>query len=129
MLRNPLIKNVLYKIKVLTIIKSATQSRNFSKTTMQKICFRTAAIQCNVGKNRSENIEHASRLIAQAKSNNAELISLPECFNSPYGTKFFDEYSECIPEGPTSQMLSQAAKEHGIYLIGNINNVIETDKG
>jgi len=41
-----------------------------------------------------------------------------ECFNSPYGTKYFGEYSETIPDGYTSQALSKAAKEYGVYIIG-----------
>ena len=41
-----------------------------------------------------------------------------ECFNSPYGVKYFPEYCEPIPDGPTIQALSQAARDHGVYLIG-----------
>ena len=33
-----------------------------------------------------------------------------ECFNSPYGTKYFGEYSEVIPDGPSCQALQKAAK-------------------
>ena len=40
-----------------------------------------------------------------------------ECFNSPYGTQYFKEYSEKIP-GDTTSKLSQVAKELKIYLIG-----------
>lgn len=36
-----------------------------------------------------------------------------ECFNSPYGTKFFDEYAETIP-GPTTEALGSAAEEHKV---------------
>jgi omega-amidase len=43
---------------------------------------------------------------------------LKECFNSPYGTKYFPEYSELIPEGETIKALSKAAKDNKIYLIG-----------
>lgn len=46
------------------------------------------------------------------------MIFLPsECFNSPYGTKFFPHYAEEIPEGETSQLLSGIAKELKIHLI------------
>lgn len=47
-------------------------------------------------------------------------ISVPpiqECFNSPYGTSFFSSYAEKIP-GESTQMLSEAAKENEIYLVG-----------
>jgi omega-amidase len=43
---------------------------------------------------------------------------LKECFNSPYGVKYFPEYSESIPDGETVQALSKAAKENNVYLIG-----------
>ncbi len=43
---------------------------------------------------------------------------MKECFNSPYGVKYFPEYSESIPDGETVQALSKAAKENNVYLIG-----------
>ena len=45
-------------------------------------------------------------------------MTLPECFNSPYGTKYFPEYAEEIPNGESFEMLSKAAKENNIFLIG-----------
>lgn len=51
---------------------------------------------------------------------NTATLSLPpiqECFNSPYGTSFFSSYAERIP-GESTQMLSEAAKENKIYLVG-----------
>lgn len=50
---------------------------------------------------------------------------LQECFNAPYGVKFFNQYAESIPDGTTSQFLSQTAKENKIYLIGGrLYNII-----
>ncbi|ENN70795.1 omega-amidase NIT2 [Dendroctonus ponderosae] len=89
---------------------------------------RTALIQSRVGANRSENLENARKLISQAKTLGAQLISLPECFNSPYGTKFFNEYAESIPNGPTSEMLSKAAKDNNVYLVGGTFPEIENSK-
>ncbi|XP_063905835.1 omega-amidase NIT2 isoform X2 [Zophobas morio] len=80
--------------------------------------FRAALVQCSVGKDRQKNLQNASRLIDEAKTNGAQVVALPECFNSPYGTKFFDEYAESIPDGPTSKMLSACAKKNSIFLIG-----------
>lgn len=90
--------------------------------------FRAALIQSRVGKNRTENLENAARLIGEAKKGGAKLIALPECFNSPYGTKFFNEYAESIPNGPTCQMLSKAAKDHSIYLVGGTFPEVENNK-
>lgn len=42
---------------------------------------------------------------------------MQECFNSPYGTGFFSTYAERIP-GESTQLLSEAAKENKVYLVG-----------
>ncbi|XP_018330304.1 omega-amidase NIT2 [Agrilus planipennis] len=86
-----------------------------------------ALIQLVVGKSRSKNIENANQMICEAKNKGAKLIALPECFNSPYGTNFFKEYSESIPNGPTCKMLSNAAKENEVYLVGG--TIPEEDNG
>jgi predicted amidohydrolase len=43
----------------------------------------------------------AADKIREAAAEKAQVIVLPECFNSPFGTKFFPEYAEEIPEGQT----------------------------
>lgn len=50
-----------------------------------------------------------------------------ECFNCPYGTKYFPEYCESVPSGPTTQMLAQEAKNNKIFLIGG--SIPEKDEG
>lgn len=90
--------------------------------------FKTALIQLMVGKERDKNLENASNLIKEAKQNGAKLIALPECFNSPYGTNFFKEYAEEIPNGPTCNMLSKSAKENSIYLVGGTFPEVEDSK-
>lgn len=85
---------------------------------MMKRCLKAALIQMSVGVNRMENLKRAEKMITEASKNGAKLVSLSECFNSPYGTKFFAEYAESIPNGPTSEMLSKAAKANQIYLVG-----------
>lgn len=72
----------------------------------------------NVGKDKIDNVTKAINHIRQAAADkNVKLVALPECFNSPYGTKYFDEYAETIP-GYTTGKLSEIAKELGIYLVG-----------
>jgi hypothetical protein len=57
----------------------------------------------------------------------AELVSLPECWNSPYATSSFPIYAEPVPSvgeacdpkrSPSTAMMMQTAKDLGIYLIG-----------
>lgn len=80
--------------------------------------FRLALIQLAVGSNKADNVARAMARVGEAASKGAHLVSLPECFNSPYGTQYFREYSEPVPTGDSCQALSKAAKEHRVYLIG-----------
>ena len=80
--------------------------------------FRLAAIQLAVGANKNANLARASEKIAEAAKSGAKVVSLPECFNSPYGTQHFPEFAEPIPSGASCEVLSKAAKDHEIFLIG-----------
>lgn len=88
--------------------------------------FRLALIQLFVSPVKSDNLNRASKLIREAAQQGAKVVALPECFNSPYGTKFFPEYAETIP-GESTKVLSDVAKECGIYLIGG--SIPEEDAG
>ncbi|GFU29904.1 omega-amidase NIT2 [Nephila pilipes] len=76
-----------------------------------------ALIQFAVSPNKENNLERACTFIKEAAKNGANLVCLPECFNAPYGVKYFNQYAETIP-GFTSDMLSKSAKENKIHLIG-----------
>ena len=84
--------------------------------------FRIGLIQLAVSSNKAANLSRATEKIREASQNGAKLVSLPECFNSPYGTNYFPEYAESIPDGQSCQILSKAAKENSIYLIGQISH-------
>jgi len=79
--------------------------------------FKFAGIQLAVTANKSENIQNAKTKIAEAAQNGAKVIVLPECWNCPYGNKYFPTYAEAIP-GPSTAMLQEMAKNCKIYLIG-----------
>ncbi|XP_033096370.1 omega-amidase NIT2-like isoform X2 [Anneissia japonica] len=83
----------------------------------QSAVFRLGLIQLAVTANKAENIRHAVSRVADAAKNGANIVALPECFNSPYGTSYFAEYAERIP-GETSQALASAAKENKVFLVG-----------
>ncbi|MDO4860126.1 MAG: carbon-nitrogen hydrolase family protein [Bacillota bacterium] len=73
--------------------------------------------QVPVTDNKEKNIEEAGKMIREAAANGAELIALPEIWNCPYSTDYFEEYSE--PEGAgTYSFLSETAKELGVYIVG-----------
>lgn len=88
--------------------------------------FRLALVQLAVTASKSDNLARASKLIKEAASKGANIVALPECFNSPYGTSYFPEYAEPIP-GPSTETLVNAAKENNIFLIGG--SIPEEDKG
>ncbi|KAG3271610.1 omega-amidase NIT2 [Ictidomys tridecemlineatus] len=88
--------------------------------------FRLALIQLQVSSIKSDNVNRACSLVREAAKQGAKIVSLPECFNSPYGTKYFPEYAEKIP-GESTQKLSEVAKECRIYLIGG--SIPEEDAG
>lgn len=76
-------------------------------------------IQMKVVDNKEKNVEHAMDLIRKAvKQYKPKIVCLPEVFNVPYGPEYFDRYAEIIPDGYTSTMMSNIAKELNIYLAG-----------
>lgn len=72
---------------------------------------RLALLQLKGSKDKIANVENAVTKIQNiVKECKPRLVALPECFNSPYGTKYFCEYAETIPDGYTSKALSQLGK-------------------
>ncbi|XP_061680378.1 omega-amidase NIT2 isoform X2 [Syngnathoides biaculeatus] len=88
--------------------------------------FRLAVIQLQVGTVKADNLSRARRLIDEAAGQGSKVVLLPECFNSPYGSGFFPAYAEKIP-GESTQVLSRAAKDNKIYLVGG--SIPEEDAG
>lgn len=79
-------------------------------------------IQMCCTRSREENLQYARERIAEAAAKNAEIVCLPELFQSPYfcqvaeDTQVF-EGAETIP-GPTVEQLSTIAAEHHVVLVG-----------
>lgn len=88
--------------------------------------FRLAVVQLQVTSVKADNLSRARRLVKEAAGQGGKVVLLPECFNSPYGTGFFSEYSEKIP-GESTQLLSEIAKENSVYLVGG--SIPEEDEG
>nr|WP_278184197.1 carbon-nitrogen hydrolase family protein [Clostridium kluyveri] len=78
---------------------------------------------------KSDNVKRAKEAIYKAANKGTDIVALPEMFNCYYNTKYFREYAEkddC--KGETLSMLSSAAKEMGIYIVGGSIPEID-DKG
>uniref|UniRef100_A0A8C5G4R8 omega-amidase n=1 Tax=Gouania willdenowi TaxID=441366 RepID=A0A8C5G4R8_GOUWI len=79
--------------------------------------FRLAVVQLQVSSIKAENLSRARCRVKEAAERGSHVVLLPECFNSPYGTSFFSKYAEKIP-GESSVVLSEAAREHKVYVVG-----------
>lgn len=88
---------------------------------------RVALLQFHVTEDKSRNISTARQYITKARKAGARLCVLPECWNSPYATSAFGEYSESLPSvgddmasewGPSTAMLMEMAKSMGMYILG-----------
>lgn len=88
---------------------------------------RVGLIQMAVGSCKKTNLQNAVKLIKQASDQGAKLITLPECFNSPYGTQYFGEYAENIP-GNSSSTIADAAKANNVHVIAGSIPEREGDK-
>lgn len=79
---------------------------------------KVALIQLAAGADKARNLANVKASVIKAAQSGARLVVLPECFNSPYSVTAFPTYAEPIPEGETTQFLSQLAKDTNIFLIG-----------
>lgn len=84
-----------------------------------------ALVQIASGADKTRNLSHARERVLQAAKRGANIVVLPECFNSPYGVKYFSRYAETLLPSPPSQQqspsfhaLSEMAREAGCYLVG-----------
>ena len=78
-----------------------------------------AAIQMVSTPEVQTNLDTARRLIAQAAGDGAQLVALPEYF-CLMGQRDDDKLRGAEPagDGPIQRALSQAAREHGVWVIG-----------
>ncbi|MEQ5841008.1 acyltransferase [Paraburkholderia acidicola] len=80
---------------------------------------RVAALQMVTTPDRERNLAEAERLIAEAAADGAQLVLLPEyfCF---MGFKDTDKLSirEAYRDGPVQRFLADAARRHGVWVIG-----------
>ena len=75
-----------------------------------------AIVQNMPGFNKTQNLQELKNLIPKEEFN---ILVLPECFNSPYGTQYFKEYAENISklEGETIKFLHELSIEYNTCCI------------
>jgi omega-amidase len=85
-----------------------------------------ALVQLACTADKAANLSHArAKVLEAARTHGAGIVVLPECFNSPYGTKYFPKYAETLlPSPPTEEQspsyhaLAKMAAEAKVYLVG-----------
>lgn len=87
-----------------------------------------AALQMVSGTDLVANLAAARRLIAQAAQAGARLLALPEyfCFMGRADTDKL-AIAERPGDGPIQQMLGEAAREHGVWLVGGTLPLVSPD--
>jgi deaminated glutathione amidase len=85
---------------------------------------RVAAIQMSSTPDKEGNKETAEALIREAVSARADLVALPELWSCHGLDEAYPENAEPVP-GPTTDFLSDLARELGIYLLGG--SILEGD--
>ena len=90
--------------------------------------FCVAAVQMVSTPERERNLQDAGRLIAEAAGNGAQLVLLPEyfCF---MGFRDADKLAVREPygDGPIQRFLADAARRHGVWIIGGTLPLAVTD--
>jgi omega-amidase len=79
---------------------------------------RVALCQLPVTDDTEKNHQTATKFIENAVEQGAELVVLPEIWNSPYATAAFPEYAQDIDKGPSRRLLQDLATKHKLWLVG-----------
>ncbi len=121
---------------------TSTSPARLPGTTLLQKPLILACIQLASGSDKAANLAHArDKVLEAAKTHGADLVVLPECFNSPYGCDYFPEYAEDLQRSPLSSgapapaveaspsyhMLSAVAKEAKVFLVGGSIPELEAD--
>lgn len=85
---------------------------------MKSNIVRLGICQMAVTPDKTLNNSKAQAMIQQAAAAKCQLAILPEMFNCPYETSLFSQYAESYPEGESVTMLSAAAVDNNIVVVG-----------
>lgn len=89
--------------------------------------FKIALCQMLGSMDKEESKAKAKKMIQEAAANGAQVVVLPEMWNTPYSNDYFREYAE-PQDGATVNFLSDLAKENDIYLIGGSISELDQDR-
>lgn len=105
-------------------------------SSLLKQSVKLALVQLACTADKAHNLSHARAKVLEATKRGAKIVVLPECFNSPYGTKYFPHYAETLlpsppteSQSPTFHALSKLAKEANAYIVGGSIPELEEKEG
>ena len=82
-----------------------------------------ALVQMSTGDSKRDNVDKALTLLRDAAARGAQVICLQELFHGNYPCQSEDHarFAEAEPiPGPTTQVLAEAARQHGVVVVGSI---------
>ena len=88
---------------------------------------RLAMLQMRVTADKRENLRHAREMLLSLRGERVDMAVLPEMFCCPYSNACFAAYGETAG-GEAWQMLSDTARELGIWLVGGSMPELEGEK-
>lgn len=89
--------------------------------------FKIALCQLKGSFDKDESKNNVKKFVTEAASNGADIVTLPEMWDCPYSNDYFREYAE-TEDGETVELMSNLAKDLGIYLIGGSIAELDGDK-
>ena len=132
------LKLMFRRAVALSLLSSSSALRMMSSNS-RKLSLKVGVCQVAVTADKSLNIETAARALDEASGNGANMIVLPECWNSPYSVACFPEYAEEVPgvgeicdpqASPSFSMVCETAKKNGVWVVGgSIPERDESDGG
>ncbi|UNI23019.1 Omega-amidase [Purpureocillium takamizusanense] len=95
-----------------------------------------ACVQLTPGADKTANLSNAAARVADAARSGSRIVVLPECFNSPIGSKYFAQYAETLrpfppsrEQSPSFHALSAMAADNKVYLVGGSIPEADADTG
>lgn len=101
---------------------AATKTPARAQSTAARDTLRVAVVQMLVGNDKAENLRNAERLVNQACDGHADVVVLPEIWNSPYAVDQFRTHAEAVSlneaSGVSVELLKSLAKKRNVWIVG-----------